>query len=298
MSSRIADPAGLLLLDKPSGPSSAAVLARVKYALRVRSAGHTGTLDPLASGMLPLVFGAATRLSQWMLSADKAYRVTAQLGQRTDTLDALGTVTHSAPVPADWSQRLAGVLAGLRGAILQVPPQYSALKVDGVRAYTRARSGESVALAAREVHIHALEVVRMDAASCELEVVCSKGTYIRTLVDDLGQALGCGAHVSALRRLWVAPFQDAPMWTLDAVLADPQAARAALLAPLAMLPQLPRLDVDDLTALRLRQGQRVGGFAACAAPGTVAVVQGGALVAVANLDAQGLLRPERVFAAG
>lgn len=287
---------GLLLLDKPQGYSSAQALAQVKRALGARSAGHTGTLDPLATGMLPLVLGDATRLSAWMLSAHKAYRVTAQLGVCTDTLDAEGKVTATAPVDKNWLARLEPALAGLRGAIWQTPPQYSALKREGKPAYQLARAGQTVELEPRQVEVQHLQLLAHGADYLELEVHCSKGTYVRSLVDDLGRALGCGAHVSALRRLWVAPFVDAPMWTLEAIREDPEAARAAVLPALAMIPQLPRLLVDEPTAARLRNGQRISSMSARAPVGELAVVdESGRLVAIAELDHWGVLRPQRVF---
>lgn len=296
MSSRSIDPVGLLLLDKPTGLSSAQALNKVKRALGARSAGHTGTLDPLASGMLPLAFGDATRLCAYMLSADKAYRVRAQLGVRTDTLDAEGQVTATAAVDPLWTQHLEAALAPLRGQIWQVPPQFSALKRDGQPAYALARVGQTVELAARQVVVRRLEVLHTGASELELEVECGKGTYIRSLIDDLGQALGCGAHVTALRRLWVAPFQHSPMLTLQAVLDAPAAARAALLPPEQMVPQLPQLLVDPLVAARLRNGQRVSGYAGQAPSGMVVVRVRAGLLALAELDANGVLRPQRVFA--
>jgi tRNA pseudouridine55 synthase len=296
MPNRMPDVHGLLLLDKPQGYSSAQALAQVKRALGVSSAGHTGTLDPLATGMLPLVLGDATRLSSWMLSAHKAYRVKAQLGVCTDTLDAEGKVTANAPVDAGWLQRLELALAGLRGTIWQTPPQYSALKRDGKPAYQLARAGQVVELAARQVEVQRLVALDHGVDWVELEVHCSKGTYVRSLVDDLGRALGFGAHVSALRRLWVAPFVDAPMWTLEAIRADPLAAADAVLPALAMIPQLPRVLAEEACIARLRNGQRIAGMGGLAPVGEVAVVDAGAgLVAVAELDQFGVLRPHRVF---
>jgi tRNA pseudouridine55 synthase len=289
------DQAGLLLLDKPQGLSSAQALNKVKRALGARSAGHTGTLDPLATGMLPLVFGDATRLSSYMLSADKAYRVTGQLGVCTDTLDAEGAVTRTEPVPAHWQSGLDAALAPLCGRILQIPPQYSALKREGRPAYERARAGETVELEAREVQIHQLKVIDAGVDFVELEVVCGKGTYIRSLIDDLGRALGCGAHVSMLRRLWVAPFTDAPMLSLRALLDDPAAAQAALQSPLAMIPHIPQISVDSVVATRLLNGQRVAGWHGKAPSGVVAVLTEGIMLALAELDQWGVLRPQRVF---
>ncbi len=208
---------GLLLLDKPCGGSSNKALQKAKWLLRAKKAGHTGSLDPLATGMLPLCFGEATKLSQYFLNADKGYETSLQLGVITDSADADGDVIETRPVPTLTLNDLEAACAELRGPIKQVPPMVSALKVDGKRLYKLAREGITVERKARDVIIHRLEVSAFDAAlgTASLQVDCSKGTYIRSIVTDIGEALGCGAHVTVLRRTHVSPFQNTPMVTLE-----------------------------------------------------------------------------------
>src|SRR5690606_13644483 len=205
---------GILLLDKPAGLSSNAALQKVRYLLRAKKGGHTGSLDPLATGMLPICFGEATKVSGFLLDADKHYRVTCRLGVRTDSADADGAVVETAPVPALDAGRVNEVLARFHGDIQQVPPMYSALKYQGRRLYELARAGESVERAARTVTLHALVLDGMTADSLTLDVRCSKGTYVRTLVEDVAAALGTLAHVVALRRLGVGPYEGQAMVTL------------------------------------------------------------------------------------
>ena len=207
---------GVLLLDKPTGISSNAALQRAKNLFRARKAGHTGSLDPLATGMLPICFGEATKLSTYLLASDKSYCTTAQLGVVTDSGDSDGAVikTNSIPEPLT-EQGVESELARLRGSIEQVPPMYSALKHQGERLYKLARQGKTVERKARSVTIHELLLKALDNDTVTLSVRCSKGTYIRTLVEDLGQALGCGAHITMLRRTGVDPYDGLPMLSLD-----------------------------------------------------------------------------------
>ena|SRR5690606_34508774 len=191
---------GILLLDKPLGLSSNQALQRVRHLFRAAKAGHTGSLDPLATGVLPICFGEATKFSQFLLDADKTYFTRATLGVRTDSGDAEGNVIDERPVPALDQGMLEQVLARFRGEIEQVPPMYSALKHQGQPLYKLARQGIEIERPARRVTIHSLELLAWDQEYLELAVHCSKGTYIRTLVEDIGEALGCGAHVSVLRR--------------------------------------------------------------------------------------------------
>lgn len=212
---------GFLILDKPTGPTSHDMVARVRRLLaRNSKVGHTGTLDPLASGVLPLAIGHATRLADELRDADKGYVGVIQLGITTDSDDAEGSEIARAAVPALDEQRLAEVIAPFRGAISQIPPAYSAIHVDGKRAYDLARRGEQVVLAARNVIIHALTASIIGADQIQLEVRCSKGTYIRSLARDIGAALGCGGHLAQLRRTLVGPFSLA-----DAVKPDDLAQR-------------------------------------------------------------------------
>ncbi len=249
---------GVLLLDKPLGWSSNDALQKAKWLLRAEKAGHTGTLDPLATGLLPLCFGAATKFSQVSLDADKAYRATLRLGQRTTTGDREGTVTDERPVQIDAAQLQAAV-ARYTGAIAQLPPMHSALKKDGKALYEYARAGTVVERTPRQVQIHAIDIVGWQDAELVLDVRCSKGTYIRTLAEDIGDALGCGAHLSALRRTASGPLTLAGAVTLTDLEAMDEPARLALLQPVdALLADWPQvaLDADEagrfLTGLRRR----------------------------------------------
>mgnify|MGYP002652309260 CR=1 FL=1 len=211
---------GVLLLDKPLGLSSNDALQRAKRLLRAEKAGHTGTLDPLATGVLPLCFGAATKFSGLHLDADKTYEATLQLGVTTTTGDAEGEVTERRAVPAITPEQLEAVRQRFLGRITQVPPMHSALKKDGKALYEYARAGIEVERAPREVEIHALNLalaqVDQAQAAIKIEVTCSKGTYIRTLGEDIGQALGCGGHLTRLRRTATGPFVAAQCTTLPA----------------------------------------------------------------------------------
>jgi tRNA pseudouridine55 synthase len=195
---------GVLLLDKPLGWSSNDALQKAKWLLRAEKAGHTGTLDPLATGLLPLCFGAATKFSQVSLDADKAYRATLRLGQRMSTGDLEGELVEERPVEVDRG-RLDAVIAQFTGAIDQLPPMHSALKKDGKALYEYARAGQTVQRDTRRVIIHALDIVDWQDVQLVIDVRCSKGTYIRTLAEDIGEALGCGAHLTGLRRRVLKP---------------------------------------------------------------------------------------------
>ena len=249
---------GLLLLDKPSGSTSNAALQRVKWLYQARKAGHTGSLDPLASGMLPLCFGEATKFAGYLLDADKTYRVQARFGSRTDTADAEGAVVETNPRCSVPLLDLAAAVKTLEGPISQVPPMYSALKQGGQRLYALARAGREVPREARPVHIHAFVVESYDSHAPVLRVRCSKGTYVRTLVEDLAAILGTLAHVIALRRLAVAPYGGHPMLPMAVVEAaahDGSAALDSLLQPLdSVLPQWPELHLGHEEALRVRLG--------------------------------------------
>ncbi len=249
---------GVLLLDKPRGWSSNDALQKAKWLLRAEKAGHTGTLDPLATGLLPLCFGAATKFSQVSLDADKAYRATLRLGQRTTTGDREGTVIDQRPVQVD-AAALRAAVARFTGPIAQLPPMHSALKKDGKALYEYARAGETVERRPRDVVIHAIDIVGWQDAELVIDVRCSKGTYIRTLAEDLGEALGCGAHLAALRRTGSGPLTLAGTVTIDALAALTEPEREALLRPVdALLADWPvvRLDADDagrfLSGLRRR----------------------------------------------
>ena len=228
---------GVVLLDKPLGLSSNDALQKVKWLLRAEKAGHTGTLDPLATGVLPLCFGAATKFSQLQLDAPKTYMAVARLGQVTTTADAEGDVVRERPVDlsAITPEVLAQVQALFTGAIQQVPPMYSALKKDGKALYEYARAGIEIERPARDVTIHALDIVLcQDADGCtavQLTVTCSKGTYIRTLAEDIGEALGCGAHLRSLRRTDTGGIGVDRCITLDALIAMPEDERMHVVQP-------------------------------------------------------------------
>ncbi|MEM7206702.1 MAG: tRNA pseudouridine(55) synthase TruB [Pseudomonadota bacterium] len=213
--SRGRDISGILLLDKPGGISSNKALQIASAIFNARKAGHTGSLDPLATGMLPICFGEATKVSGFMLSADKVYTVSAKLGVVTDTGDSDGEVIQTRDASQIDLASLTTAVEKFRGNIAQVPPMYSALKRDGQPLYKLARAGKEVAREPREVHVSQLRILEFADATFSLSVHCSKGTYIRSLVTDIGETLGCGAHVIALRRDWVAPFGEATMHILD-----------------------------------------------------------------------------------
>ena len=260
---------GVLLLDKPLGGSSNQVLQKAKWLLRAEKAGHTGTLDPLASGVLPLCFGAATKFSQIHLDADKSYEATLALGVTTSTADAEGEVLQRRPVDIDGDD-VAAVVRQFTGPITQVPPMHSALKKDGKALYEYARAGIEVERVPRAVTIHALEVLamRLDAPepAIDIRVTCSKGTYIRTLGEDMGEALGCGAHLSALRRVATGNFSAAQCVTLADLEAMDEADRLACLRPVdALLDGFTRVTLDSDNAGRFLSGvRRRGDWPDCA----------------------------------
>jgi tRNA pseudouridine55 synthase len=252
---------GVLLLDKPIGWSSNDALVRAKRLLWAKKAGHTGTLDPLATGLLPLCFGEATKFSQDLLEADKTYETIVRLGIRTSTADAEGEVLSERPVSVA-PQQLQAAVARFVGEIDQVPPMHSALKKDGKPLYEYARAGQTVERAARRVTIHAIDVLATDLEAAEptvtLRVSCSKGTYIRTLGEDIGEALGCGAHLVALRRTRVGDLTLAGAVTLEALDAATEDTRTTLLAPVdALLQTLPRVELDAEDSRRFLHGQRL-----------------------------------------
>lgn len=249
---------GVLLLDKPAGLTSNQALQAAKRLLNACKAGHTGSLDPIATGLLPLTFGDATRISQFLLEADKRYRTVCRLGVSTTTYDAEGEVTARRPVAVTRGQ-VERVLARFRGEIEQLPPMYSAIKRGGVPLYKLARAGQEVERTPRRVVVRALELRALEDERLTLDIVCSKGTYIRTLAHDIGEALGCGAHIERLRRLAVGELSVEEAVTLEALEACADAAaRAALLRPVdAVLRGLPDVHLTPLAAFYLRQGQAV-----------------------------------------
>lgn len=251
---------GILLLDKPTGMTSNKALQTARRLFDANKAGHTGSLDPGASGMLPVCFGEATKVSGYLLDADKEYEVEATIGQRTDTADADGEVVATATLTEINSAQLQQAIAQLRGAQQQIPPMYSALKQGGRRLYQLARQGEVVERAPRAVTIHELEVTHFDPRRPRLRVRCSKGTYIRTLIEDLAAAMGTLAHVSMLRRTAVDPFAGRPMFALAQLeeCGDDTARMDKLLLPVdSALQGFPALHLGAAEAAQLCQGQTV-----------------------------------------
>jgi tRNA pseudouridine55 synthase len=291
---------GLLLLDKPSGLSSNRALQRAKRLFSAAKAGHAGSLDPLATGMLPIFFGSATRLAGYMLDAGKTYRVTAKLGEATTTGDAEGEITEvCVPDPVPDRAALAAAVARFVGEIEQVPPMYSALKRGGVPLYRLARSGVEVERAPRRVRIESLEIEAYAWPALRLHVRCSKGTYVRTLVEDIARAAGTVGHVTELRRLAVDPFQESGMHTFEEIEGAAAEGAAALdrllLPPDAALADWPAVEVGPAELERLVHGQAVAADPALPG-GLVKVLSGsGRLVAIGRVTPERTVAPTRVF---
>ncbi len=274
---------GVLLLDKPLGASSNAVLQRARRMLNARKAGHTGTLDPLASGLLALTFGEATKFSSDLLDADKCYEARLVLGASTTTADAEGEVVERRPVDVDES-RFVSALARFVGAVSQVPPMHSALKRDGQPLYRLARQGIEVERAARSVIIRRLWLIDWDGLQPTIGVECGKGVYVRTLAQDIGAALGCGAHLGGLRRTRVGPFEVRDAIGLDALEQLAPGLRSGRLLPVdALLQSLPRVDLDPQACESLEHGKQVACGAASAQRARVYGPHG-RLLGVASVD--------------
>jgi tRNA pseudouridine55 synthase len=280
---------GVLLLDKPVGLSSNSALQRVRRLLGADKAGHVGSLDPLATGMLPICLGEATKVAGEILAGRKLYRFTLQLGARTATGDTEGDIVETAAVPALEPTLLEAPLQAFLGAQDQVPPMYSAIKRNGQPLYKLARSGLEVERQPRRIEIFDLRLVGLTSSTLELEALCSKGTYIRTLAEDIARALGTCGHVTALRRLHVEPFQNEPMQTLETV----AAAQLRILPadwPLAHLPAVP---LDAAATARMLHGQAVDGGIV---PGTVRLYDdAGSFMGIGEADGRGTVRPRRLF---
>jgi len=287
---------GAVLVDKPHGLSSNAVLQEIKRTFGARKAGHAGTLDPLATGLLIALFGEATKFAAFLLEDDKEYLATVRLGERTSTGDAEGEVLERKPVPEDLPARLPAALAKFTGEIEQVPPMYSALKRDGVPLYALARRGETVERAARRVRIAAIEVLSWTPPALELRVRCSKGTYIRTLAEDLGAALGTVAHLSALRRTGSGRFSIGGAATPEALAALlPPERQERVISLEQLLSGLPREELDAAAAARFRNGQAV----AASRAGAVCAVFApqGVVLGLGRADSGQRLHPLRLVAA-
>ncbi|MBY6203427.1 tRNA pseudouridine(55) synthase TruB [Halomonas denitrificans] len=286
---------GILLLDKPPGLTSNQALGRAKYLLGLRKAGHTGALDPMATGLLPLCFGEATKVSAFLLDADKGYLAEARLGIATDSGDADGEVVARQDVPALDRGRVEQALDAFRGPIDQVPPMYSALKHKGKRLHELARAGIEVDRPPRRVTISRLDLLDLEGDRLALRVHCSKGTYIRSLAMDLGDRLGCGAHLTALRRERSGPFDLRDAVTMEQLEAlDSEAERRALLrAPETALSDLPQVRIDAEGERAIRHGQSVALGVEPADP--VRIRHGEVFVGLGRIDEDGRLRPRRLF---
>lgn len=290
---------GILLLDKPAGMSSNAALQAARRLFRAEKGGHTGSLDPLATGLLPLCFGEATKLAGLLLGSDKAYEAGIVLGATTDTDDADGQPLRRRPVPVLERAALEAALAPFTGVLQQRAPVYSALKQGGEPLYARARRGEAIEAPVREVEVRAIELLDFAGDRLRIRVTCGTGTYIRSLARDLGEALGCGAHIASLRRLWVDPFREPRMHTLEELeaLAEGagEAALDACLLPLsAGLAGLPRVELEEGEAARFSLGQRLCGPWPAAEPAGV-FTRGGRPLGLGSVEADGRLSPQRLF---
>lgn len=289
---------GLLLLNKPAGITSNQALQKIKRLLNAKKAGHTGSLDPAATGMLPLCFGEATKVCAYLLDADKTYRVTAKLGEATDTGDTDGKVIETAPVPEHDVDFWLDVIQGFRGEIEQIPPMYSALKQDGKRLYELARQGITVERKPRTVRIHEIQLMEANKNRLVLHVRCSKGTYIRTLVEDIARAAGTLAHAASLHRENVGDFKAADMLDLTAAVAmaaeGPEALRQKLLPADIALASWPEVAIDASAV-----GKFVGGQAISVGKSTDGLVRvydpERVFLGVGELARDGLLAPRRIF---
>lgn len=249
---------GVLMFDKPLELSSNTALQKVRRLFQAEKAGHTGTLDPLATGLLPICFGEATKFSNALLDADKTYRAVLFLGQTTTTGDAEGEITAQRPVEIGHSE-VAAVLSGFCGDIKQLPPMHSALKHQGKPLYEYIRNGETIERQLRDVVIHELLLNSFSGNQMDITVRCSKGTYIRTLAEDIGEEIGCGAHLIGLRRTAIAHFDLKNRYTLQQLEAMSDAERDACVLPLeSLMPDMPKLQLDAVQVQRLAQGQRLG----------------------------------------
>jgi tRNA pseudouridine55 synthase len=291
---------GVLVLDKPAGPTSFDVVRRVRALLKVKKAGHTGTLDPIATGVLPICLGDATKVAGLITEGDKGYDAVIRLGQETDTLDAAGKIVAEAPVPSLTAQAIEEALARFRGPLLQTPPMYSAIKIAGKRLYELARAGEEVAREARHVVVHELVLRDWSATEVTLSVFCSKGFFVRVLAQDLGRALGCGGHLKALRRTRSGPFSLAQAVPLDRLIAATGDRSASALGEIEQrlvsigdaLGELASVQVSAVDAARVAHGVPLE--TAATAPLVRVLGPSGELLAIADVQ-RGRLKYRRVL---
>ncbi len=296
---------GIVLVDKPTGMSSQHVVQRVRGMFAAQKAGHTGALDPLATGMLPVCLGEATKFSQYLLDSDKRYQVVAQLGVRTDTSDADGEVIQTRPVDVTLEQ-VEEALDQFRGPIQQIPTMFSALKYQGKPLYEYARKGIEVPRESRPITVYAFDVVSFDGDQLTMDVHCSKGTYVRTLVDDLGELLGCGAHVAALRRTQVATYPFERMRTLEQLQAlrdqaNDEAAEAGLYLDSELLPMesavasMERIEISQAQLPFIRNGNPVQlNLTGRSLSVRIHLEQSGEFLGMGELDTTGELAPKRL----
>ena len=292
---------GWIVLDKPVGMTSTHAVSVIKRLFKAKRAGHAGTLDPLASGLLPLAFGEATKTVPFVMDGEKAYLFTVKWGEETDSDDSDGKVIRTSPA-RPTQEAIEDILPGFLGEVLQVPPKFSALKIDGERAYDLARDGEEVNLEARTVVINALRLVESDEHSATFAAECGKGTYVRAIARDMGRKLGCLGHVTALRRTRVGPFSEDMAITLEELRAAGEegpdcAALTECLQPVeTALSDLPEVRVGEREANRLMNGQAVilRGRDAPVSMGPVYVTSAGRLIALCEAD-RGQLLPKRAF---
>ena len=247
---------GVLIIDKPQGPTSHDIVSQIRRALREKKVGHTGTLDPMATGVLPLVLGRATKLARYLTGGDKVYHATISLGVTTKTLDAEGEIVLTRPVQATRDD-IEAALPQFRGEIAQIPPMYSAKKIDGQKLYELARKGVEIEREAKAVHVHTFKLLDYTAPELTVEVACSAGTYVRVLAHDLGEALGCGAFLKALRRTAAGPFHIADAITLDAALEAPEQALQRVLPLSHALAALPRINMPGDIARMVTTGYQL-----------------------------------------
>jgi tRNA pseudouridine55 synthase len=293
---------GILLLDKPVGYTSNQALQRIKHLFQAKKAGHTGSLDPIATGMLPICFGEATKFSQFLLESDKIYRVTAKLGVKTTTGDIEGTIISTRSAAHVTSAQIEPIVASMHGEQQQIPPMFSAIKHQGQPLYELARKGIEIERKARTIKIYALRLESFQHDEMTLYVHCSKGTYVRTLVEDIGEELNCGAHVIALRRLTVSPYPQEGMLTLDALEAIREtegvdALQKHLLPVQSAVSIYPEVTLSSSSAFYLRTGQAVRTPLPHGAELVRLVSETGQFIGIGEALPDGRVKPHRMFAA-
>jgi tRNA pseudouridine55 synthase len=292
---------GILLLYKPVGITSNDALQKVKRLFGAEKAGHTGSLDPIATGMLPICLNGARKFSQYLLESDKSYSVTAKLGERTATGDSEGAIIETRPVRDVTEERIEAVLRQFLGEIEQIPPMYSAIKVQGKPLYTLARKGIQIERPPRRITLFSLRLCKVAQGHFTFDVDCSKGTYVRTLVEDIGKALGCGAHVIALRRTAVAPYGNGKMYTFPALQAHiesqgPEGLKTCLLPVETSVQGFPVVSLSTAAAFYLRMGQPVRASFPLHGPLVRLLAEDGAFLGIGEVMPDGRVKPHRLWA--